>query len=364
MKAGAVINELELPLDDLHEVMADLGVEGPSIVEPVAYDSGSPATGALARVKGDGWSVFVKQIQAVRHWPRLFLVPQPLRDDFAAGFPWRAELAIWDEPFAGRLPEHLRVPKLYRLTDLGDDRLLIWMENVDALSDADWTLDHFTRAATVLGGLAARRMDSATLAATGTANGSGLRMYVDGRVYHYALPKLQDDEVWRHPRLAEAPAGLRARLAALAEHCDTILDRLDRLPQAVPHGDASPQNLLVPRSAPDDFVAIDVSFQHPLAIGFDLGQLLVGLAHAGHVDPARLPEIHERLVPAYVAGMAEAGYDADPADVHYGYVASLLVRTGFTSIPYELLTAPDTGALFRRRLELTEFLADIGTEII
>jgi hypothetical protein len=364
MKAGDVIGDLELPVDELHEIMAELGVDGPSMVEPVAYDSGSPATGALARVKGDGWSVFVKQIQAVRHWPRLFLVPEPVRNDFAAQFPWRAELAIWDEAFAGRLPKHLRVPTLYRLTDLGDDRMLIWMENVDALSDADWTLDHFIRAATALGGLAARRMDPQTLAATGMAKGLGLRMYVEGRVYHDAIPKLRDGEIWRHPRLAEAPGGLRARLAALAENCDTVLDRLDQLPQAVPHGDASPQNLLVPRSAPDEFVAIDIAFQHPLAIGFDLGQLLIGLVHAGHLEPARLREIHERLVPAYVAGMAEEGYDADPADVHYGYVGSLLVRAGFTAIPYELLQAPDTEALFRRRLELTEFLADIGTEII
>ena len=58
------------------------------------------------------------------------------------------------------------------------------------------------------------------------------------------------------------------------------------LPQAMPHGDASPQNLLVPASAPDRFVAIDVGMRTPHAIGFDLGQLLVGLVHAGVVPAA------------------------------------------------------------------------------
>ena len=64
---------------------------------------------------------------------------------------------------------------------------------------------------------------------------------------------------------------------------------MDTLPQALPHGDASPQNLLVPADDPDTFVAIDVSFQNPQAVGFDLGQLLVGLTHAGLLPAAALP---------------------------------------------------------------------------
>jgi len=42
-----------------------------------------------------------------------------------------------------------------------------------------------------------------------------------------------------------------------------LLDGMDALPQALPHGDASPQNLLVPADDPGTFVAIDVSFQNP-----------------------------------------------------------------------------------------------------
>ena len=60
-----------------------------------------------------------------------------------------------------------------------------------------------------------------------------------------------------------------------------MLDRLDGYVQCIPHGDASPQNLLVPADDPETFVVIDVSFRTPHALGFDLGQLLVGLTHAG-----------------------------------------------------------------------------------
>jgi hypothetical protein len=352
----------ELPREELAAVMGDLGVTGPHTVEAVPYDSGSPATGALARVRGDGWSVFVTEIQAVRHWPRLHQVPEPFRADFAEQFPWRQELAIWDEPFAGRLPKNLRVPRLYRLTDLGDDRLLIWMENVDAIGDAEWTDDHFARAAFALGGLTARRMDAETLDATGTVKGWGLRMYVEGRVYHDAIPRLHDDALWQHPHLAGGDS-VRSTLRKLTGLCEGILQRLDDLPQALPHGDASPQNLLVPRSAPGEFVAIDVSFQHPLAVGFDLGQLLIGLVHAGHLDPDRLPEIHARILPAFIEGLAAAGAAIDPDEVHYGYVGSLLLRAGFTAIPYELLDAPGPADLFRQRLRLAEFIAGLGVEI-
>ena len=85
---------------------------------------------------------------------------------------------------------------------------------------------------------------------------------------------------------------------------------MDALPQALPHGDASPQNLLVPADDPDTFVAIDVSFQNPQAVGFDLGQLLVGLTHAGQLPAAALPEVHAVLVPAFTDGLQAEGGQA------------------------------------------------------
>lgn len=48
---------------------------------------------------------------------------------------------------------------------------------------------------------------------------------------------------------------LRADLRALGARVPELLDSMDTLPQALPHGDASPQNLLVPADAPDTFSA-------------------------------------------------------------------------------------------------------------
>jgi hypothetical protein len=218
----------------------------------VPYEPGSPATGVLLRVAGttaDGqpWSVFLKVLQHPRHWPRLGLLPEEVRQLFLASFPWRGELVAWEPGFADRLPPAgLRVPRLYRLTELGDDRLAVWMEDVATL-DGAWDQARFARAARVLGGLAARRSDPALLAASGFPAGAGLRYYSSSRVETSGLPLLDQDELWSHPLVAgAADARLRADLRTLGGRVPELLDRMDDLPQALPHGDASPQNLLVP----------------------------------------------------------------------------------------------------------------------
>jgi hypothetical protein len=349
--------------DELARIAND--VLGPAAwrVEEMTYESGSPATGGLYRIHATTEAVFVKLLQHVRHWSRLNLVPPDVRESFAASFPWRQELAAWEPRFADCLPAGMRLPELYRITDLGDDRLLLWMEYIDTLADV-WDVERFSRAAFLLGGLAARRSTPEILASTGLPAGAGLRGYVAGPVSRSAVPMLHQDDVWLHPLVAEAvDPSLRADLIRLADQLPHFLNRLDALPQAVPHGDASPQNLLVPANAPDEFVAIDISFQWPLAIGFDLGQLLIGLVHAGEMPAAQLPTVHDVLVPSYLAGMKEHGVDASTADVTDGYIGSLVVRAGFTSLPYALLAAPaspDLTATFRQRAALTRFIVDQG----
>ncbi len=340
-------------------------------VDEVPYASGSPATGGLYRVHGttqDGqqWSVFGKLLHHVRHWPRLHYIPQPARDEFVADFPWRGELLMWEPGFARHLPPGLRVPELYRVTDLGDDRLLVWMENVE-VGQTSWDTELFARAANLLGGLAARRSAPEIVGATGYPVGYALRRYYESRVVLSALPMLESDELWRHPLIAgAADPSLREDMRRLARSLPALLDRLDGLPQAVPHGDASPQNLLVPVSNPQELVAIDIAFQTPQAIGFDLGQLLVGLVHAGEMPAAKLAEVHEVLVAAFAAGVKEHGVDVSQDELHLGYVGSLLVRAGFTALPFEMLGAeqtPQTAEMFRERAALTRFLIDLGAQL-
>lgn len=329
------------------------------VAERVPYDAGSPATGALVRLRGtltDGspWSVFIKLLQSARHWPHLNRVPPPARKEFTATFPWRAELAAWQPDFAGRLPAGLRVPVLYRLVDLGDDRIAIWMEDI-TVDNSPWGVTRFARAAELLGTLAANRRDDGVLSASPLPPGYGLRRYADGPA-RGAIEVIGEPATWRHPALA-GYVSLQPDLLDLAERIPALFDLLDTLPQALPHGDASPQNLLVPSGEPATLVAIDIAFQTPHAIGFDLAQLLVGLVHAGQMPAAALPDVDSVLVPAFTAGMQAGRQPASADDVERGYLATLALRAGFTSLPLrDLDTAPPS--LVAERCALTRFILD------
>ena len=336
---------------------------GTVTAEPEPYNSGSPATGALVRLRGtaegQAWSVFVKVLQRPRHWAGLDGMPPHARQDFIQQFPWRAEVSAWDPEFVAALPPGLRVPVLYRLVELGDDRLAIWMEDV-RVDAAPWGAPRFAAAARLLGALAGNRRDTELLAAAPSPPGFGLRKYVGGPV-RYACRVIADDSTWRHPALA-AHRDLQAELLALSGRLPAILARLDGLPQSIPHGDASPQNLLVPASDPATFVAIDIAFQGPHAAGFDLAQLLVGLVHAGDMPAAGLPAIHPLLVPAFCAGMQAARRPVTAADIEQGYLGSLIARAAFTSLPLrDLGTVPP--ATVSERVALTRFIVDRSREL-
>src|ERR1700749_4891322 len=85
--------------------------------EPVPYDFGSPATGALVRLGGtaDGtnWSVFVKVLQNPRHWRFIDRMPPPARAAFIAEFPWRGGLAPPGPAPAAPLPHGPRGAEVF-----------------------------------------------------------------------------------------------------------------------------------------------------------------------------------------------------------------------------------------------------------
>lgn len=351
-------------------------------VEPVDYEIGTPSTEALLRVLGTAelpsgerieWSVFVKKLRSARHWELMHLIPEQLREDFIKNLPWQLEVAVHRSPIAAVLPEGLRLPAMYKIGEYDDDRATLWMEDVSQPPGA-WPLARFAHAANLLGRLSARRQPHLVgpfLPRGGAeASGVGLRYYTLGRVMMGAIPALADDRTWQHPLLADAirstgDDGLRADLLGLANRLPGVLDRLDALPQTYQHGDASPQNLLVPKDKQDEFVVIDWGFDCPQAIGFDLGQLLVGLAHAGDLTPEELPAIHPVIVAAFLEGAAAEGMTVSEDEVLYGYLGSLMARSAFTALPLEQLGKVGAcGAqLFEERVRLTRALVNLASGI-
>lgn len=339
-------------------------------VEPVDYAFGSPTTGGLFRIRGSAgsgavpWSAFVKLVHSYRHWPLLDVLPAELRMRALSSSAWRYEADVYRGRVAEALPDGLRLPRVYRVHELGDDRIAVILEDV-ASAATGWDSARFGRAARLLGRLAVRLTRSDALPSSALRSpGEVTGLHYTGRLLVAALPALQDDATWRHPLLAHAAdPKLRADVLELARRVPTVLTALARLPQLMVHGDASPQNLLVPANDPDSFVAIDWTLGGLAAVGDDLGQLLVGLAHADQLPTAELPGLREVLVPAYTAGLAVEGMLVDQAAVGYGLDGGLVVRSAFTALPLERLAEPITeelAELFSTRARLTRYLVDLG----
>jgi hypothetical protein len=353
---------------------------------PVDYEWGSPATAGLWRVQvradAPGSPVdqvfFVKLLRHTRLWPLLGQLPdEAAREDFVTYFPWRFELDMLECGIAGILPPGMRAPALYWAQQADADHIALWSEWVEQ-RPGPWGLADFRRAARLLGRLAARRREGAPAnqrlpeLAGFQRPGEALRYYVAGRVMRGAVPALEAEATWHHPVLAAAlrgvaDPGLPADLTRLAARLPALLDRLDGLPQCYAHGDASPQNLLIPAAAPDELVVIDWGFGCPLPVGFDLGQLLVGLASAGVPGLPDLAQIDPVITDGYLDGLRAEGHDADPADVRTGYLGGLAARSALCLLPLELLGHPQPAgeleALLRQRLRLTRMVLDLTSEL-
>jgi hypothetical protein len=333
------------------------------VFEPVAYAHDSPTTGGLGRLGGPGWSAFAKVVQSYRHWSRWPLLPAESREAlFTLGRGrWRQEVDLYLSDLGDRLPAGLRLPVVHGVVDLQDERLLLVLEDVD-VDDSPWNAEHFARAARLLGRLHVRMTEAAILPGDELRPSELLHTIATSRLGPVALPPLAADATWRHP-LLNAERHLRDDLAELARRVPRLLDVVTALPQLQSHGDATPHNLLVPRDESDVFVVIDWAMASLAAVGDDLGQLLIGLAHDDLLQAEALSDLHELLTRSYVRGLAEEGYHVDEELVRLGMDAGLAVRSAFTALPLERLGEPITDELaerFRQRLALTRYLVDVG----
>jgi hypothetical protein len=340
------------------------------VVEPVDRIPGPPSTAGLYRISGTviddrgsaSWSVVVKILQSYRHVP--LHVPPELRAAARADHSWRHQADLYRADLADLLPPGLRLPVVYRIDDLGDDRVAVWLEDVEE-TDLPWDLPRFTRAARCLGRLAIRmtRAEHRLPASFFRTPGSVLRWQFTER-RHSALPLLGDDRLWAHPAVrAAGDEWLRADLQRLAERAPALLDGLDRLPHTFVHGDASPQNLLVPAGDPDELVAIDWSLIGLSVVGYDLAQLLVGLVHSGRLTVEAMPAVHQAVLDGYCAGLADEDAAIDDDAVRFGFDATLVIRSAFSALPLDRLTGPpddEPAAPVAARIALTRYLVDVG----
>jgi hypothetical protein len=345
---------------------------GPWRAEPLGPQVDNMTTEGLHLVVGelaDGtpWRAVAKVLQPASASPFFAFVPPDLHGSVLTNLDWTDEPRLYRCGLADDPPPGVRLPELYAF-DEGAERSTLWLEHV--VDAGGWDVARYASTAAALGGWSARWPEATASAALGL----GRRDYRDlffGKVSHADLPRLGDDATWDDPDLRSAigdDPDLRDDLRWMASRIPDRLDRLDRLPHALAHGDAAPSNLLLDEGG--TIVAIDWSYGSVGAIGSDLAQLLAGGAEAGGL---RAPEIEttastifEHFVEAFVSGGDASGASRDldrgevGPQVAEASATMLAIRSGFSAL---LLDDPrpagdERGEQLRSRAALARHAVD------
>ncbi len=350
----------------LHVPQVELLTSG---AEVAPYDLEALTTSGRYWVRGtarhDGgvapFAFFVKVVQSWSRSPIFAYVPAEMREAALASMPWEREPRIYASDLGDRLPAGLSMPQAYAVEPLDELSAAVWLEAVD-VDPVRWDVERFTRAAHLLGRLAASDR-VAPLGALGEVPDVA-RSYYFGRFREQVLPLLRDDEVWRHPVVAGAfDDRLRDDMRAAGEGILDRLAELDDVPVLTLHGDACTRNLLVRRGSDGGFVLIDFGFWGRGPVGFDLTQLLIGEVQLGERPASELPTLESACLPAYVDGLRAEGVDVDLDLVRRAHALMMLLFTGLSALPVELLDGPPSEEklrIARERAGAARFMLDLA----
>ncbi len=357
MSSRDLLGPADVTDEELARMVADLlGTDAAqtslvaSTAEEVGYDIPAITTAGRFWVRGSvevggeelPFHLFVKHVQSWARSPYFEMVPLDLREMAEAAVPWRTEPLVYRSDLGDRLPEGLRMPRALGVFDLDEKSSAIWLEVVET-DDVTWDHERYARAAHLLGRLAGSRAVR-ELATVGHFDWT-VHSYVTGRLNVQVLPLLRDRAIWKHPLVASAfDDDLRRRLQVAADRVPMLVEELAAMPEGTLHGDACPNNLLVPAGS-DGFVLIDYGFWNLGPIGFDLSQLLVGDVQIGRQPASELASVETAILPAYVQGLEEEGCDVPESVVRRAHALQLMIFTGLSTLPFEHLESPPTPAL-------------------
>jgi hypothetical protein len=281
-------------------------------------------------------------VQSWARSPMFAFVPDEMKELAEASVPWRTEALAYRSDLGDRLPTGLTMPRALAVFDLDDKSASVWLEMVPVV-EREWDEARYGRAAYLLGRLAG----SPRVAELATVGEHSFTMadYAFGRLQIQVIPMLHDDGVWQHPLVAATFGDeLRDRLRAAAAQVPTYLEELLALPHTAAHGDACPNNLLATTDSPD-FTLIDYGFWLPMPVGADLSQLLIGDVQIGRSRAGDLAARDDAHVAEYVRGLRDEGCDLPEPAVRRSHALHMLMMSGLSAVPVELLDRPPSPAL-------------------
>lgn len=288
------------------------------------------------------------------------------------------EAGLYASGVLDHLPAGLRTPRWRGTVELGPDHIGVWLDLERDDPDVAWDIERFGITARHLGRLAGT-LQPALLE---RAREHPARSFWSNAAYIQETVRTFSDEVGNDLARRAFPEPTKRALLRLWERRGPLLERADRLPVTLCHGDAQRRNLFARWAASGvasgvATAAIDWANFGMVPIGMDIATLLHYAVVYFDVAADDITTLEDVVIDGYVHGLGDQGADIDRTTVWFGYAAQLVFGLGLleTGPVLRLATIPalhqsaeafygrSIDAIMDRRAALAEHLIGLGARL-
>ncbi len=299
--------------------------------EPLSHEKIIETTGGLYRFDGHG-----RDGDATKSWAIALKIINRPQDGCSNPHDWcywKRELLAFQSGLLADLPRAVVAPRCYGVTEF-DNGGWVWMEHIVESTARRWSLEHFHRAARMIGGFAGAFLGNAPIPNTPWLSAPFFRsVFADGDWWATFMDPTSPKNAWQSSLVQQAfTEPLRSGVLRIWAEKQRFFEILDRLPQVFCHNDLHRRNLMLRIGAEgqEEIIALDWAFCGPGAVGMDMGELVATSAYFFEVDPAHVGDLEATIFDGYTAGLRDAGWSGDLQLARLGYLLSAALWKGAT----------------------------------
>ena len=278
-------------------------------------------TGGVYRIVGRGhdqghpvsWSLVLK------------VVPEPDDDDDPAAYNyWKREFRTYQAGLLADLPG-VTAPRCWGARNRTGEGTWLWLEDIASPRHEAWRDHDYAQAARDLG-----HFNAAYLTKRPLPRGAWLSDRMLRKGCAFFEPYMRDlSAILDHPLARQVcPVEQATRLQRLWTARETLLRKVEGLPQTFCHFDAIRRNLYRCEEAAGRTIALDWEWAGIGALGEDLAPLVAGSMCMGDAAADGGRHLDAVAFTGYIDGLLAAGWRGDVAEVRFAYCAASALRYG------------------------------------